>query len=650
MNSINIIENLKKYPKNRFWQIGEEKLNKFDPDSIVFFEKALTLEPNNIHILYRLGLACYLLGLQRKRKKNFLKAITFFKRINAISDLHFPSIWLWANTYKQLYVLTNLKNYLELAQKKFIHALSIANDSALGDFYWDYALVKTHIGEESGEPCDIKEAIFLFNEAQKHLKKPSADFFCDFAHSYIQLAYLINDNALYLQAIALFKKKTPSASTYLEIANAYTQLYINTSNETFFLEAHNAYLSAQKEQKPSDQDLLNWACLLGESGKATKDIQKIKQSIQLAHNALCLNPDDHSILAQWIEATTLLGHYTERLDLILQAENTANNAMQNSCESSDLWNALGITLSAKGKYFEDIKYEEKAIECYQKSLSYDRTNAESWHLLGITYMSIGEREENKQHLIRAKKFLQKALKLKPACFRLNTDLAKCFILLYIETNELPYLTEALYLFEMQFSQKWVKKNDEESLFYYAQALDYFGETQENEEFHLQALEYFSQLAFIAPDYPSLNYHQGLCWTHIAEHTLETQFFSRAMFYFAREEKTNPDSDLLLLEWGLSLINQAECTLDSSSAEKIYRHAEKKLRQSALLGNQHAYYHLACLYSLMHHTKLAMKFLIKSYKEGILPDVEDVLEDVWLENMHELEQFKNFISHISTQNI
>jgi hypothetical protein len=74
-------------------------------------------------------------------------------------------------------------------------------------------------------------------------------------------------------------------------------------------------------------------------------------------------------------------------------------------------------------------------------------------------------------------------------------------------------------------------------------------------------------------------------------------------------------------------------------------AEKKLLQSGQLGNQQTYYHLACLHSLLQRMEESLRFLKQAHIADILPPIEDLLQDEWLENLRSTEAFSLFIAQL-----
>ena len=146
-----------------------------------------------------------------------------------------------------------------------------------------------------------------------HQTQISADFWCDFGKAYLQMGLYVNDNRLYIEAIDYFNKALRSSKEYADAwiskAHAYTELYINTMDERCFKNAHDAYNECLKLDQHDSDLILLWAQLLGESGKLTNDIKKLKLSVEKCIDAHNINKKDPFIVGQWVESLSYLGAY-----------------------------------------------------------------------------------------------------------------------------------------------------------------------------------------------------------------------------------------------------------------------------------------------------------------------------------------------------
>jgi hypothetical protein len=96
---------------------------------------------------------------------------------------------------------------------------------------------------------------------------------------------------------------------------------------------------------------------------------------------------------------------------------------------------------------------------------------------------------------------------------------------------------------------------------------------------------------------------------------------------------------------------SEVDFDPLYAEKtkeLRSQAEIDLLKAAESGKEEAFYPLACLYSLEKMHEVAMDYLYRAERAGSLPDNETLLHEVWLEEMHHISSFQEFLSNRHSQ--
>ena len=510
------------------------------------------------------------------------------------------------------------------------------------------------IAEISGEAGDVRLSIQAFRMSFAHQTQISADFWCDFGKAYLQMGLFVNDNRLYIEAIDYFNKALRSSKEYADAwiskAHAYTELYINTMDERCFKNAHDAYNECLKLQQHDSDLLLLWAQLLGESGKLSNDTKKLKLSVEKCIDAHNINKKDPFIIGQWVESLSYLGAYSGSLDLILEAESKIIAETDKHPKIAELWYAFGICLNAFYIYYNDLDYIDLAIEKFQTGLSIDRTNPELWHALALAHSKIGNDSEDVDCLQRASKFFLRAIDLKPSCPALTFDYGNHLLKLGDLKEDKKILEEALFYLESTLNnQKDAVMQHPSWLFTYGCILDLLGDCfDEENSFYKKALQAFQNVLLIDPDYPSLHYHIGLCYSHLGELTFEPHYFTQAINSFNLALRQNEENDLVYLEWGLTLISLAEQDELPEPKKQYFLEAEQKIIRSGQLGNQHAYYHLACLYSLLNRYEDSIRLLMKAEEQEVLPTIEELMEDEWLDNVRSTKGFKDFIDKLETK--
>lgn len=620
--------------------------------AVPYFEATIKLDANTPQIWHQIGAAFFSYGCLKEHEKALLLASKCFKIATGLDAALFEAWLYWGKALFQLGNIFGECHYFLEAKGKLQEALSLCEKEPKADLaqnYWDLGLVWTHIAEHSGEAVDVRMAVQSFRNSLPHQKSPTPEFWNDFGNAYLQMGLLINDNRLYLQAAENFKKAiNEDRQFYLgwsSLAAAYTQLYINTALEQYFSDANDCFAKAV-QINPNDEDIwVRWAQLLGESGRINKDPKKLKLAIEKCVKVYAFASSPVKILGQWVESLSLLGAYTGNLDAIVEAEDKILKATDQFPDDPDLCYAYGICLSAYAIYYEDPNFYDLAIERLQHGLSLDRTNAELWHALGSFHSQIGWMIDDPEPIKRSTKFFTRAIDLKPCCPTLIFDQALALLKLADLTNNLQTLESAIKNFESILqAQKDSLLHHPEWLFYYAYALDILGDHTEEENHYIRAIEVLSQVLLIDPDYPQIHFKIGLTFSHLGELTGEADFFHRAINYFRLAAKEDEENEEIWLEWGLTLINLALDGFDSQLGSQLYLEAEQKIVRSGQLGNQHAYYHLACLYSLTSRLPEAMTLIEKAAKQGVLPLLDEMMQDEWLEALRATENFSHFLAH------
>ncbi len=621
---------------------GEKILREGSLEGIGYFEAAIQLAPKEASTWERLGEIFYHFGKKEAHEKGLLFSAKCCKTATSIEKGRFGAWIYWGKSLFELGKLFGEYHYFLEAKKKFHEAFTLCEKEPkelLWQHYWELGLLGTHIAEHSKEAVDVRMAIDAFRNAMIHIATPTPQFWVDFGYAYLQMGLLINDTRFYLQAIEHFKKGEGLSTAHLALASAYKRLYSHTLDEEYFTEANRHF---SKVDSNEDTFWILWGDLLGESGKINKDPLKIKQAIEKYAGAKKEG-------WQLVEPLALLGSYTGHLDAIVEAEEKILHLTDQNPEDPDLWYAYGSCLIAYAEYYNDPNFYDLAIEKLQQGLSLDRTNAKLWHQLGFCHSRIGWAIEEEEPLQRSLKFFAKASDLRPNSPLITYDYALALYKLAEITSNLEVLEQGIQLLETLLqSQKNALLYHPEWLFYYAASLDLLGDHLDEENYYIRAIEVFSQVLLIDPDYPNIHYKIALTFAHLGELTSHIDFFHRSLNYFKLAIKEDEENEEIYLEWGLTLINLAHNVLDSFAIGELYREAELKIIRAGQLGNQHAYYHLACLYSLTTRPADAMYLLEKALKLDVLPPIEELLQDEWLEGVRITEPFTQFLTLLESR--
>ncbi len=635
---------------------GEKFLLQGNLEALPCFDVAVQLDTDNPDIWYRQGLAFFEYGAQKGKEKTLFLASKSFKEAIRLNPSFHEAFFSWGAVLLELGQIHKEHHFFLESKEKYLQMLknegSLESD-ILKDIYWHLGITWTHIAECSGEALDVRMAIQSFTKSLEHQNTPTEEFWNDFGSAYHQMGLLINDNRHYLEAARYFEKSIKSAKEffqgYTSLAETYTQLYINTMDEAYFLKANESFSKAVEYNALDETLWLSWAQLLGESGKLDKNAKKLRLSVEKCVHAHGLSPNHPKIIGQWVESLSVLGAVSYRHDLLVEAENKIIKATDLYPADSDLWYAYAICMDSLAEYYEDHAFYDLGIEKAQQGLQIERTSPELWHLLASFHTKLGSLLEDDTLLKLASKFFKKAMDLKPVCPSLCFDYAYNVFRLGEILQDENLVQDAIYEFEQAIQlQKNSFMHHPENLFHYGCALQLFGEFIEDENYIFRSVEIFWQILLIEPDFPNIYLRIALSFSQLADYSADTNLYQKAFHYFKLASKQDEENENLWLEWGLSLINFAHHTYDFGSYDSLYLEAEQKIIKSGSLGNQHAYYHLACLYSLMEKLSPAMALLEQAQKLNVLPSIEELLEDEWLESLRETPSFTHFLSLLETK--
>lgn len=632
---------------------GELALLKGDLSGLELLEKAAELDPCNAEIFYRQGLALFEHGSTEVKEKALLLATKKFKTATQLNPRYFEAWHTWGNTLYLLGKTTKEYHYFQESEDKLKKALQLS-ENAPSDLYaelqWDYGKTWTEIALHSGEAVDFQTTIDIFQKAANIPDVLPQEFWNDYGLACIEMADLVNDIRLIVKAIHCFKNAVAltlsSFESWLLLARSMTRLYGHTHDEDHFNQAHECF-SAASHLKPYSLELWHeWALFLLDAGKRTQDPKRLRACLEKCQRGYVFNAKNAELIGTWAEALAALGQAIDQIDLLYEAQNKINEAMALSEEENPhVWHSYAKILFSWGLYFEDLDYFYQAIECFQEGISIDRTRHEDWYGIAQVYAKVGDADDDIDAFEKAVRFYAKAFDLKPVSSH-YFDYGFALSRLGEMKDDPELLKRALSYFEYTLqSQKNGLYLHPEWLYHTAITLDLLGDFHEDQNSYQKSLEIFSHVLMINPDFPRIHYRIGLAYAHLGEALGEMDHFYRAINHFRLALKQEEENDFAILDWGITLINIAQHTYDKDLSEQCHRDAETKLLQSARLGNLQAFYHLACLYSLLKQYDKSMQFIFKSHEAKSLPALEELLDDDWLDGLRITTSFQEFLTHL-----
>lgn len=624
-------------------------------DALERFDKAESLAPPAASLFYREALALFEYGCSENHKGALAKACKKFKQTLSLAPAHQEAWHAWGNALVALGDLTGATHFYQEASEKLARAIRLIEegDCALSaDLYWDYGIAWSRIAKHSGEAMDLQCAIQAYQKASALLQTLPVDFWIDFGRAHFDSISKVRDMRSLLKAISCFKfaltQDKDSSLAWKGLADALETLYTQTHDEDHFTQCNDCFSNATR-LSPRDTKLwLQWARFLIAGARKNGDVKRLRAALEKCHQAYVRDTHDPLILAIWAEALALLGQLTERLDLLYEAQNKISDALDISEEDPEIWYCWGMCLSSFAVYFADVDYYYQAIEKFQTGLSIDRTIPYLWEAIAAAYAAAGNIENETEALETSLKFFQKALALAPSN---SLIIQQAIVLSRIGemTHQQQWLECAVQQFEIALSaQKNVLYCHPDWLFQYASTLDLLGDFHDSERYYTRAIEIFTHVLMIDPDFPRVHHRLALAYCHMGELLGEVDYFYRSIHHLRLALKQEEEDDQMILDWAIVLINIAQHAPVATDTDQLYRDAEQKMILSAKLGNLHAYYHLSCLYSLLGQYEKSFEFLLKAQEYKTLPTMEELLQDDWLDGLRMTSDFRSFISRFENR--
>jgi len=621
-----------------------------------FFSEACKLKPNNPKIYFEQGLSLFEFGTEEGKENVLSLASKKFKAATSLLPEYFEAWLLWGMTLAHLGNVHEKYHYFLEAEEKLQKALKLSKgqDSAvLADLYRECAQVKVEIAKSSKEAHDWYLAMDAFEKASSLSAQAEPEFWNRFGLACFSLATQVNDIRLCVKAIHNFKHAITYESNNYEgwknLTFAMSFLYECTHDEDHFSQANDCFSTCVQIHPLADDIWIEWAFFLCKSGRNVSDSRRVQLAIEKCAKASAINEENPLIEICLGESLSLLGEITDKIDYIREGQDKLLEFVEDSPDNPRAWRALGESLVSMGKYFNEYDYVYQAIEKFQQGLSINRACHDLWFSMAKAYTLAGVMLLDIESLEQAEIFYIKAINLYSRSSYYHFEYAVCLSKLGEFTQEERYLEASIREFEKVLSmQKNALYLHPDWLFEYAKTLDQYGEFFEEERHYQKAIEIFSHILMVDPDFPQIHYQLAITYSHLGELSGEVESFYRSLHSFKLAAKHDEENDQILVDMGVTLINIAQCSSDALEAEICYRDAEVKLIQAVKSGNLQGYYQLSCLYSLLGQVEKSLVFLRKTDFFNALPDVEDLMEDEWLDHVRCSEEFQEFLHYLENK--
>jgi tetratricopeptide (TPR) repeat protein len=637
---------------------GEHQLKKGDSKALESLDLALKVAPNDPMVLYRQAAA---FSTQAHNVRCLTAACRALQAAVSI-DPKFSEAWYgWGCALVRMGMFHGEASYFNEAHQKFIAAQECAqglDQAKMTDLHWHWGLCWYYLGTLSGEAFDFRSALGQFRQAVEQGGDLNAVFWNDYGKSLIELALLIGRQELFLEAIDIFRNAIKLAPDYFDgwfhLACSCQRIFEYTKTDVYFNCANDCFSKAAELNSEQMGLWLNWGLLYLDSGKYKGEVEHLHLACDKFMRADACEHNHPLIIKRWSEAQMLFGAYSERLDLLKEAEEKITCSLEICSDDAEAWGIYGSCLNELGRYFEDESFYEQAAEKFRYGISLSPNNALLWYGLSLAHFALGEYRQDVQLIEQSVAFCAKVIECGGQGFpQFWNDWGVALMQLAEMTNEQTYVEQAIEKFELVLGRltEGAEKPtyNLEWLYNYGCALDFLGGFTEDSQDHEQAIQILTQVIEQDPTYIHARYNLAMSWAHLGTLTDEIDCFHKALDHFQMLVGQDSEDEMIWNDWGVALINLAQLLHDpmhSEENQKLYEQAEEKLIHAVALGSTQAFYNLACLYALMNNYGTSMHYLERAEIAGSLPSLEDLLHDEWLEGLRQTAEFRNFISLLS----
>jgi tetratricopeptide (TPR) repeat protein len=325
-------------------------------------------------------------------------------------------------------------------------------------------------------------------------------------------------------------------------------------------------------------------------------------------------------------------------------------------DHQDILGIYGKIFYELGIYFQDESYFRQAEQKLLHAIALEDRIAYFGFYLSKVYYALAELHEDRRFSELAIDRAQRAAMLSKKLPIYWSHLAICYLQLAEFVEERHFVESAIK--HLEYTLTLVSKEEErelylETLYYYGFALDFLGDFTLEAGSYQKAIQILSHVIEKEPAYYMARYTLASCMLHLGEVTGDPYILQDALVHFHLLFAEDPEDVNQILDFALVYLNLADLS-DEMLHEELRSHfleeAETKLSLALSLGEKSAYYYLACLYAMRKEVKKALYFIEQAEQRGILPSIDELLSDSWLEALHQTEGFSECISRIRARQI
>ncbi|PCI78658.1 hypothetical protein COB21_00310 [Candidatus Aerophobetes bacterium] len=644
-------------PSESFYNKGARALLQGDKVGLRYFDLALRLAPYDASLYFEQGLCLLEYGSEHLDKSMLLLALRRLKHSLVLTPNNVNASMAQIDTLYQLGILLSDQSFFHQAEQicKTITP-SMLSEDLKPEFYNQLGLCLLELAKKSGEPADYFQAATSFESAVEEADPVEINIWENLIQCYFKLFTLSSDATLLAKTIQFCQTTLiayPSSDrAYYFLAMSIGKQYQISHNEDHIEHASRFFLKSLHINPLSPEVYVEAISLQLAAYSIDKNASHLTQVFTLYEKALHHLDNDHpSLMAMFAQAQALMGLEKEDLLMIKKAQICVHEGIENGSPDSFIHSAkaLGVCCFAQGHYFQDPDFFYQAIEHFQTALSINRSRQDLWHLMAQSYSAAFELTFDEIDFNNGVKFYKKSLYFSTSSsllFEYGYLLLNCFEAF----QEEALLGEACICFSnalhRQNNAKYVHPN---WLFQYAKALDLTSDFDESEENLVLSIKLLKDVYALDSNFPKLFHQLALSIHHLGTIILDQKLIQSSLHYFKLGHLKDKENDQLLLDWGSALMSYVEISSDFNDHTPYIDQAYENITRAAELGNTQSYYLLACLYAYKMNLEGSLFYLKKAHQFEVLPSIEDLEEEAFLEPLLKTEAFHYFLDQISWKN-
>lgn len=637
---------------------GEKQLNEGNEDVLQSFKIANQVVPDSAELIFRQAIV---FAKQADNTSCLRTSCKLFKKATTLKKDFFHAWHGWANVYVLLGIHSHSERNFQVALKKFQIAeecsLNISKYD-LGSLYRDWGVLWFHFGKLSGEAFDFRQSIKFFQRAIKQ-GFSAYDLYNDYGNCLIELSVLLNRPELIIESVEMYWRSVRIKSDFydgwMNLSSALKILYELHPLNAYYNLANEGFQQAAQIDSQNGSLWLKWGQLHAFKGKITRDLDVIKDSCDKYEIADDCEPNHAAVLSSWAESLLLIGEWLEDLQFLKDAKEKIIRSLELAPKHPLIWCLYGNCLCEFGRYFNEGSYFHQAVEKYQYALKLAPKDPVVLYGIAMAYCSIGQFENNTEWLQEANIYCRKVIENGGHSHaQYWNDWGVVLMKLGMITDEKELVEAAMNRFEQALRVRSNQQKDEEMepewLYNYGCALDFLGDYNEDPAFFEKAIQVLKKVIELDPYFHQAYYNLAIAYSHFAELTADLNSYKDALRYIEAYLSLEPEDDYAWNELGLTLIDISQIMDDPSTKDAVlgmYQEAESKFIQARGLGSKPAVFYLACLYSLSGNYDASIHCLQAASQLKVLPSVEELISDQWLNGVRQTTEFKEFISNINS---